>query len=109
MAPIHNVDAAPSYIDRIQDWVSENRRAILVATAAALIAAGAVYYASSTRPPSGKGKSKEKKPKKKLASDSDGPIIEEVKPKVEEVHGLSHRLPPLASLTPPHRKCTAVT
>ena len=108
-APIHNADVAPSYIDRIQDWVSENRRAILVTTAVALIAAGAVYYASSTCPPSSKGKFKEKKSKKKLASDSDRPIIEEVKPRVEEVDGLSHRFPPLGSLTPPHRKCIAVT
>ena len=86
-APIHNADVAPSYIDRIQDWVSENRRAILVTTAVALIAAGAVYYASSTCLPSSKGKFKEKKSKKKLAGDSDGPIIEEVKPKIEEVDG----------------------
>lgn len=86
-SPIHP-DAAPSYIERVQDFVSENRRAILVATAAALVAAGAVYYASSSRPSSSKGKSKDKKPKKKSVNDSDGPIIEEIQPKDQDVDGV---------------------
>ncbi|KAF8551079.1 ADP ATP carrier receptor [Imleria badia] len=85
MAPIQSSDAPSSYLDRIHDFVSENRRALIVATAAALLAAGAVYYASSTRPSPGKGKSKDRKPKKKTANDPDGPIIEEIKPKVEDV------------------------
>ncbi|KAF8420287.1 nucleotide hydrolase-domain-containing protein [Boletus edulis BED1] len=64
-------------------FVSENRRTILVATAAALLAAGAVYLASSsTRRSSGKGKSKDRKPKKKPVNDS---IIEEIKPKVDDL------------------------
>ncbi|KAG6372062.1 hypothetical protein JVT61DRAFT_8770 [Boletus reticuloceps] len=82
MAPIES-DVAPSCIDRVQDFVSENRRTILVATAAALLAAGAVYLASSsTRRSSGKGKSKDRKPKKKPVND---PIIEEIKPKVDDL------------------------
>ena len=72
MAPIQ----PPSYLDRVHDFVAENRRAILVATAAAIVAAGAVYYAASSRPAPAKGKSKDKKPKKKS---TDSPIIEEVK------------------------------
>ncbi|KAF8123549.1 nucleotide hydrolase-domain-containing protein [Boletus edulis] len=64
-------------------FVSENRRTVLVATAAALLAAGAVYLASSsTRRSSGKGKSKDRKPKKKPVNDS---IIEEIKPKVDDL------------------------
>jgi import receptor subunit TOM70 len=87
------VDASPSYLDRLQEYVSENKRAILVGTAAAVIAAGAVYYASSSSqtPGSDKGRSKDKKKekpssskKKKTVNDRDGPILEEVKPKVEE-------------------------
>ena len=102
MAPIQSPDAAHSYLDRIHDFVAENRRAILVATAATLIAAGAVYYASSsTRPAPGKGKSKDKKPKKKSVNGSDGPIIEEIKPKVDDLAGLSHRSPSFAGLTAP--------
>lgn len=105
MAPTSAIhaDAAPSYLDRVHDFVSENRRAILLAAAAALVAAGAVYYASSSaRPSSGKGKSKDRKPKKKSVNDPDGPIIEEISSKVEDVDGLSHHLPPrgLHSLRP---------
>lgn len=99
MAPTSaiNADAAPSYLDRVQHFVSENRRALIFATAAALVAAGAVYYASSSTRPSGKGKSKDRKLKKKSANDLDGPIIEEIKPKVEDVDGLSLHSPSLAS------------
>ncbi|KAF9240837.1 mitochondrial outer membrane translocase receptor TOM70 [Melanogaster broomeanus] len=88
------VDASPGYLDRLQDFVSENKRAILVGTAAAVIAVGAVYYASSSTPTSGsdKSRSKDKKKeksssskKKKTVNDPDGPILEEIKPKVEEV------------------------
>lgn len=93
MAPVH-ADAAPSCLDRVHDFVSENRRAIILATAAALVAAGAAYYASSSaRPPSAKGKAKDRKPKKKSVNDRDGPIIEEISSTVEDVDGRSHRLP----------------
>jgi import receptor subunit TOM70 len=87
MAPTSAINAAPSCLDRVQHFVSENRRALILATAAVVVAAGAAYYASSsTRPSSGKGKSKDRKPKKKSANDPDGPIIEEIKPTVEDVH-----------------------
>ncbi|KIK92672.1 hypothetical protein PAXRUDRAFT_146797 [Paxillus rubicundulus Ve08.2h10] len=97
MAPTQALpaDASPSYLDRLQEFVSENKRAILVGTAAAVIAAGAVYYASSSsssRPGSDKSRFKDKKKakssaskKKKTVRDSDGPILEEVKPKVDEI------------------------
>ncbi|KAI9463853.1 hypothetical protein HD554DRAFT_2316055 [Boletus coccyginus] len=85
MAPVH-ADAAPSCLDRVHDFVSENRRAIILATAAVLVAAGAAYYASSSaRPPSAKGKAKDRKPKKKSVNDRDGPIIEEISSTVEDV------------------------
>lgn len=92
MAPTP-VDPTQSYVDRIHDWVSENRRTVLVATAAVLIAAGAVYYTSSSTRPR-KGKSKDRKQKKKSTNDADAPIIEEIKPKVEDVEGLFNHLPP---------------
>ncbi|KAG9312498.1 hypothetical protein JVU11DRAFT_6888 [Chiua virens] len=86
MAPTQASNSDPaSYIDRLQEFVSENRRTILVATAAA-VAVGAVYYATTSRPSSGKGRSKDRKPKKKPVNGPDGPIIEEIKPKVEEVN-----------------------
>ena len=109
MAPTSAIhpDPAPSYVDRIQDFVSENRRAILIAAAAALVAAGAVYYTAS-RPSSGKGKSKDKKPKRKPVNNSDGPIIEEVKPKVQDVEGVSDHTAPCQPDCPPYRKCTAI-
>ncbi|KAF9221146.1 ADP ATP carrier receptor [Gyrodon lividus] len=95
MAPTQSLaaaDASPSYLDRLQEFVSENKRAILVGTAAAVIAVGAVYYASSSsRPGSDKSRSKDKKKekssssKKKKTVRDDGPILEEIKPKVEEI------------------------
>ncbi|KIJ67166.1 hypothetical protein HYDPIDRAFT_165875 [Hydnomerulius pinastri MD-312] len=92
------VDASPSYLDRLQAFVSENKRGIIVGTAAAAIAVGAVYYAasSSSRFDSDKGKSKDKKKdksgsskKRKTVNDPDGPILEEIKPKEAEDARLS--------------------
>ncbi|KIJ19674.1 hypothetical protein PAXINDRAFT_69403 [Paxillus involutus ATCC 200175] len=95
MAPTQVLPTDASYLDRLQEFVSENKRAILVGTAAAVIAAGAVYYASSSsssKPGSDKSRFKEKKKeksgaskKKKTVRDSDGPILEEIKPKVDEI------------------------
>ncbi|TFK51523.1 ADP/ATP carrier receptor [Heliocybe sulcata] len=87
-----------SLVDRVQSFVAENRRAVLIGTAAAVVAAaGVAYYAStSSRPPSagdvekGETKKKDKKKskssrKRKNAKDKDGPILEERKPKTAEV------------------------
>ncbi|KZT20687.1 ADP/ATP carrier receptor [Neolentinus lepideus HHB14362 ss-1] len=86
-----------SLVDRVQAFVSENKRAVLIGTAAAVVAAaGVAYYAStSSRPPSAgdveKGEKKKDKKKNKSSKkrkgmkDKDGPILEERKPKAGEV------------------------
>ena len=85
-------DSTPlTVVERIQDFVSQHKKAILVTTAAAAIAAGGVaYYASTSSRPRGSGgdtqraeKKEKKRSKKKKGGDHDGPILEERKPKVE--------------------------
>ncbi|KAG6330845.1 hypothetical protein ID866_8245 [Astraeus odoratus] len=89
--------ATSSYLERLQDFVSENRRAILVCTAAAAVALSAAYYvasstasAASSPPRSGSDKArqkdKKKDKKKKPVHDPEGPILEEVQPKEEGEH-----------------------
>lgn len=69
--------AAQGLVDRVQSFISENKRAIIIGTAAAAIAAGGVaYYASSSKPSRPDGKKDKKKSSKKRKTD--GPIIEEV-------------------------------
>lgn len=77
--------APTGYLERVQDWVAENRRTVLVCTAAAAVAltATAYYVSSSSSGPRPKDKKKDKK-KKKSANDPDGPILEEIKPKEED-------------------------
>ncbi|KAF5391104.1 hypothetical protein D9757_003173 [Collybiopsis confluens] len=86
--------SAATLVERVQNFVSENKQAILIGTAAAAIAVGGVaYYASSSSRPSTdleKGEKKEKKKenksskkKKKTVNDSDGPVLEERKPKAK--------------------------
>jgi import receptor subunit TOM70 len=81
-----------SLVERVQGFVSEHRRAILIGTAAAAIAVGgAVYYASTSSPRTlvvdGERRSREKKKgakpskKRKTTKDMDGPILEERSPK----------------------------
>jgi import receptor subunit TOM70 len=93
-------DSSASIFERVQGFVSENKRAILIGTAAAAIAVGGVaYYASTSSKPGGfgdleKGKKKDKKKshkggkkKKMTVKDPNGPILEEQKPpsgKVED-------------------------
>ncbi|KAF8630561.1 hypothetical protein AX17_005373 [Amanita inopinata Kibby_2008] len=84
-----------SFVDRLQEFVSENKRAILIGTAAAVLAvSGVAYYAastSSTRSRVGdaeKGEGVGKKKKKSKGSrkkndrekEKDGPILEERQP-----------------------------
>lgn len=91
---------SPSVVERVSDFVSENKRAVLIGAAITVAAiGGAAYYAStSSRRPGDdveksdkKEKGKERKKdkagakKKKTTKDKDGPILEERKPKVEEV------------------------
>ncbi|KAJ3809979.1 ADP/ATP carrier receptor [Lentinula aff. lateritia] len=87
--------AATAFVDRMQNFVSENKQAILIGTAAAAIAVGGVaYYASTSSPRSktdlekgekGERKDRKSRKKKKGVNDADGPILEERKAKVEDV------------------------
>ncbi|KAF8057562.1 ADP/ATP carrier receptor [Lyophyllum atratum] len=76
--------------ERAQTFVSENKRAVLLGTAAVLAVGGVAYYAATSSRPQGlgdveKGGRKEKKnkksskgsKKKKTVKDADGPILEE--------------------------------
>lgn len=112
MAPLDNPDAsaaaveivAPTLLDRVQDFVSEHKKAIVIAAAAAAVAGGlgVAYYAStsSSKPPrdsssDSSGKKKKKtgsrgskkggKDKEKSVGSVDGPILEERKPKAPSI------------------------
>ncbi|KAF6756591.1 ADP/ATP carrier receptor [Ephemerocybe angulata] len=104
MASSSSTDAATSsVVERVQNFVSENKKAILLTAAAAAIgAAGVAYYASTSRPrpplgdvekgdgsdassSSGKKKKSKSGKKKKSKKDDSGPILEERKPKVATV------------------------
>ncbi|EIM84818.1 mitochondrial outer membrane translocase receptor TOM70 [Stereum hirsutum FP-91666 SS1] len=85
------------FIDRIQNFVSDNKRGVIIGAAAAAVAVGGVaYYVASSRGGADSGdeeslKSGEKKSKKKskksrkTVKDKDGPILEERKPKGVDV------------------------
>jgi mitochondrial import receptor subunit TOM70 len=87
MAP---AEASSTLIERVQGFVSENKRAVIIGTAAAVLAVGGVaYYASTSRGPGadlekGKGKGSKKggsssgSKKRKTVKDDDGPILEEI-------------------------------
>lgn len=89
--------AATAFVDRVQNFVSENKQAILIGTAAAAIAVGGVaYYASTSSSRSktdlekgekGERKDRKSRKKKKGVNDADGPILEERKAKVEDDEG----------------------
>lgn len=81
-------DSPAGWLERVHDFVSENKRAILIGTAAAAIAFGGVaYYASTSSRLGGPGdgdieKGRKKKSnkggkKKKSVKDPHGPILEE--------------------------------
>ncbi|KAF9451143.1 hypothetical protein P691DRAFT_399713 [Macrolepiota fuliginosa MF-IS2] len=77
--------SAPSFLERAQDFVVENKRAILIGTAAAVVTVGGVaYYASTSwqrtvKRDAGKGEEKDKKKGKKKGTsrDGQGSILEE--------------------------------
>ncbi|KIL54763.1 hypothetical protein M378DRAFT_113931, partial [Amanita muscaria Koide BX008] len=77
--------SSSSLLDRVQDFISENKRALLIGTAAALLAVGGVKGDKSTgKDAEGEGAEagekddgKKKKKKKKSVKDKDGPILEE--------------------------------
>lgn len=83
-----------SLVDRVQSFISENRRAVLIGTAAAVVAVGgAAYYASTSRGPDDDSERRKKKgsssKKRKTVKDKDGPLLEERSPKVADEAGMS--------------------
>ena len=87
-------DAPSGVVDRVSSFISENKKVVLVGAALTVAAVGAgVYFASSSRgggePDAEKADRKKKKSKsskkKKTVKDADGPILEEIAPKVQEV------------------------
>ncbi|KAJ7577925.1 hypothetical protein C8J56DRAFT_1016670 [Mycena floridula] len=86
MPPV--TEPARSLVDRVEGWVSENKRAILLGTAAVAIAGGIAYYASTSTSQTSMSSKKEKEKKqrkKKTTKDADGPILEERKPRTEAI------------------------
>ena len=88
-----STDSSLTILDRLQNFISENRRAIIIASAAAIIVGGVgiAYYSSSSTPPSRpSGKKKDKKSrgkkgsKKTTVNDADGPLMEKVEPEPED-------------------------
>lgn len=82
-------------LDRLQNFISENRRAIIIASAAAIVVGGvgvAYYSASSSASSRPTGKKKDKKGKgkksgKKSPNDADGPVLEKLEPEEPEEEG----------------------
>lgn len=82
-------ESTATFLERAQVFVSENKRAVIIGTAAAALAVGGVaYYASTSSRSRGqsdieKAAKKDKKKsskggkKKKTVKDADGPILEE--------------------------------
>ena len=84
-------EPTPGVIDRVQTFVSEHRRAVLITAAVAVAALGATaYYASTSRGDAERAarrrkERKDKGKKKKTVKDEDGPILEEVEPKPDSL------------------------
>ena len=69
------------FVDRVQSFVTENKRAILIGTALAVAVGGAALYASASSSPKtsgGKRDRKRKSGKPKPHDVESGPIIEEI-------------------------------
>jgi import receptor subunit TOM70 len=92
VSSLHPSDVeANSLVERVQDFVSEHKKTILIATTAAVVAAAGFAYlqyasASTEREQEvGEGKRKKKAKggrKKKNVNGNEGPILEEKKPVV---------------------------
>ena len=73
--------SAQGFVDRVQLFITENKRAILIGTALAVAVGGAALYASTSSSPktSGEKKDRKKKPVKPKPRDVEsGPVIEEI-------------------------------
>jgi hypothetical protein len=77
-----NTDSqAQGFADRVQSFVTENRRAILIGAALAVAAGGVAFYASASSSPSVSGDRRDRKKKfvkPKPHDPESGPIIEEI-------------------------------
>ena len=86
-------ETSAGFLEKAQTFVAENKRAVLIGSAAAALAVGgALYFASTSRPGASdieKGGKKSKKggKKRKTVKDKDGPILEERKPKAAPEEG----------------------
>jgi import receptor subunit TOM70 len=79
-------ETSPGIVDRVQRFVEEHKTAVLIGTGVAVALGGAAYYASTSGSDRDKKKKSPKPPKKrKSVKDADGPILEERKPKAEQV------------------------
>ena len=72
--------SAQGLVDRVQSFVTENKRAILVGTALVVAAGGVALYASASSSPKASRDKKDKKKsgKPKPRDVESGPIIEEI-------------------------------
>lgn len=72
--------SAQGFVDRVQSFVTENKRAILVGAALVVAAGGVALYASAPLPPKAPGDKKDKKKfvKPRPHDVESGPIIEEI-------------------------------
>lgn len=72
--------SAQGFVDRVQSFVTENKRAILVGTALAVAAGGVALYASASSSPKASRDKKDKKRsgKSKPRDVESGSIIEEI-------------------------------
>ncbi|KII84825.1 hypothetical protein PLICRDRAFT_94959 [Plicaturopsis crispa FD-325 SS-3] len=104
-----------SLVDRVQSFISENRRAVLIGTAAAVVAVGgAAYYASTSRGPDDDSERRKKKgsssKKRKTVKDKDGPLLEERSPKVaDEADELKFTAEQIQSMTTEERISAAAS
>jgi len=84
------------FLTRVQNFLSENKKAVIISTAVVVLAiGGAAYYVSTSRSTldtdvdlekseKKKDKKKTKGKKRKSVKDRDGPLLEERKPKKDE-------------------------
>lgn len=72
--------SAQGFVDRVQSFVTENKRAIIIGTALAVAAGGVALYASTSSSPnvSRDKKDRKKSGKPKSRDVEAGPIIEEI-------------------------------
>ncbi|KAF9267115.1 ADP/ATP carrier receptor [Marasmius fiardii PR-910] len=107
-----SAESSVGLVERVQNFVSENKKAIIIGTAAAVAAGGIAYYVSSSSPKvEGDKKTRKKESrskKKKSLNDPDGPLLEERKPKAtvedeEALIGVDYSTEQIAALSEEER------